>query len=699
MHRKPAAKFLAALPRGWNHPIGIAALGSLSALLACAPLFAATAPVTAPGDPLLPPATPVLKEILVTAPPDADSNGGSSLSALQAGDLQIHDAQDLSGLSPNLVYESGGEHSFNGIAGIRGLMNSLYFTDPTLVFYIDDVPYALPYTNQLNADSIDKIDLLKGPQGSIFGQNAPGGVIAVTQFQPTDLWAATVRNEYGSYESFKTFEQVSGPITQTVDFLASLHYDQRDGYLKNVTLGTRPDGQQEIEGRVALSWKPTDDLSFAFDAEQGSDHDGVQRFTPLSGPRDQISSQLDGATDSQSGLQSFKTTYETDDFRLLLISSHRSYDLDPDTVDLAFGAAPEPSTIAIDENQYMEEVRIESKEDADLKWSGGTSYQRVVLVPQSSQILSPGVGGASSTHEIFDSYAMFGQIEFKPFNKFSVQLGNRVQFDARSGTRSLVNPDSSQFFDREERQYFNVAPNVEATYQLSAHHALFASTGLTFRPGGYAPFAAAETLQPYGSEKTWANSAGWRADGWEQRVSTSLTLFWNQTYNYQLERYTYPLVDVVNVPEVSSRGIEWELEIKPIPTVTLQTQVGYTLATFDSYHDAVTGQSYAGNRVPYVPEETLLLAATYRHPLGWMAHIDYRGFGSTYFDQTNNPLYRQDAYGLLAMKLGYETTHWSAYLYGENLADIQYDTLIDSGLGVQVPGDPRTLGIGMALKW
>jgi len=185
----------------------------------------------------------------------------------------------------------------------------------------------------------------------------------------------------------------------------------------------------------------------------------------------------------------------------------------------------------------------------------------------------------------------------------------------------------------------------------------------------------------------------------DDRFTTSLTLFWNETHDYQLERYTFPLVNIVNVPEVSSRGVEWNIQFKPVPELTLESEIGYTLATFDDYHDGVTGQDYAGNRVPYVPEETLMLGATYRHPTGWMAHVDFRGFGPTYYDQANSPLYRQTDYGLLASKIGYESKHWSAYVYGENLTGTQYDTLIDSGLGLQVPGDPRTVGIGLDLKW
>ncbi|WP_162274627.1 TonB-dependent receptor plug domain-containing protein [Verrucomicrobium sp. GAS474] len=640
----------------------------------------------------------ILQPTVVTAQPDSDL-GGETLSSLQLRDLNVTSAQDLTALSPNVTSLDGGAHSFNSIMGSRGLMNSLYFTDPTLVLYVDDVPFTNSYANHLNSDSIATLNILKGPQGSSFGHNGSAGVIEVKQVQPTDFWTATSNNEYGSHEHYKTFEQVSGPLSKDVSFLASTRYEQRDGYLKNVTLNTHPDGQQDLQGRVALRWQPTTRLSFDLNLEQEEGHDGVQRFVPLSGPRYQIATQVDGKNDIQSNLQSLKTTYDAEEFQVLFITSHRLFDLSPNRTDLGFGGSPILSEIDIQNNQYVQELRIRSKNIDSFHWFAGVSYEHVTIEPNTAQVFSGGVSTFSRTHQTNNGYASFGQIEFCRLEKLTIQVGGRIELDERSGNRAYVDTSGNRFFDRQDRQYLNAATTINGTYTISDHHSILASSGLTFRPGSFAPFAGATTLEPYGSEKTWANSIGWQVNALEKRLTSTVSAFWNKTYDYQLERYTFPLVDVVNIPAVSSRGIEWNLEGKPLKELTLQAGVGFTLATFDSYHDGVTGQSYARNRVPYVPEETFLLGATYRHSTGWMMHVDYRGIGQTYFEQSNNPLYEQPAYGLLAAKIGYETKHWSLYVYGENLAETRYATLIDSGLQTQVPGDPRTVGIGLDLSW
>jgi len=624
---------------------------------------------------------------------------GSTLSSSQLKDLQVDSALKLNGLAPNVVYQGGGARGFNAISGVRGLMNSLYFTDPTLVFYVDDVPYLVPYSVELEPDSIRQLSLLRGSQASRFGTNAPGGVVQIEQTQPTSVWAAKATSDYGSYDHAREFAEVSGPVSKELSFLASGLYDRRGGYLENTTRGTRPDSQEETEGRVALRWAPQRELTFDLNLQRGTTDDGVQRFTPLSGPPGQIASRTDGRSDSQSGLESLRVAYDADDYRVLFVSSHRSYSLGPNVVDMAFGRPSVPSEFDVDQDQYVQELRVSSTGEAEWKWSGGLSYQRLFVTPRAIQGVAPGIAEYSVQEGTYDSYALFGEVERKVSDAFSLRFGNRLQLDSRSASRSYTDAFGRMFPDRQTRQYAGMAPTLSGSYDLDGRNRLFASSGLAFRPGGYGPFASATTLQPYGEERTWENSVGWKTEAWEKKVSSTVTLFWNETYGYQLERYDFPVDNVVNVPEVSSRGVEWEGEYRPIPSLALQAQVGYTRATFADYRDGVSGRDYTGNRVPYVPTETGLVGATYRHPLGWMAHVDCRWFGKTDFDPADTPLYEQSAYALLAARVGYEAKHWSVYLYGENLTDTRYDTLIFPLVGAQVPGDPQTFGVRAEVSW
>ena len=628
-----------------------------------------------------------------------DIQGESELSQEELNDLGVKAADDLDELRPNFVYRGGGERSFNGIEGERGMMNSLYFTDPAVVLYVDDVPYSAPFTNYIQPDATSSLTFIQGPEAAGYGMNGPAGIIDIQQDKPTNYWKGILSNEYGSYDYYKSFLEVSGPVTQKLSFLGSFNYESRDGYLINTSLGTHPDWEQEIGGRFALRWEPYSALTLDLNIEQRSDQDGSQRFTPLSGSRYDTPDLLDGRNDIQAGVQSLRTEYRTDDYTAVFISSHRSYDLNPNLNDFGLGGPPVPSELDFRQEQYVQEFRLQSGEESALHWKTGFLAEHIDLYPASSQVLPGGVLTTSNTSENENSGAIFGEVGYKPVQPLTVTFSDRFQVDIRSGNRTFLAPGGYTVQDARGSSYLNTAPKLSIVLECTKTISLSASSGLTFRPGGYAPFAGAATLQPYGDEQTWANQVGASAKFWDKRITLSGDLFWNETRDYQLERYNYPLIDVVNVPWVAARGVEGGIEIKPCNDLTLNAQFGYTEATFQDYHDGVTGQSLAGNAVPYVPQFTALVAATYRRPKGWLAHVDFRGLGDTDFDQANTPSLRQASYGLLGARIGYEARHWAVYLYGENLTNTQYDTMIDSGLGVQVPGAPQTIGMKVDLKW
>ena len=642
-----------------------------------------------------------MSPVVVTAiapSPLPDETGESNVSRERLLNLQVKSPNDLSGLSPDLVTLGSGERGFGSITSMRGLANSPIFTDPAVVYYIDGVPSGSPLMNTFDWHEVASLNVWKGPQEIRFGRNAPAGVIEIESDAPKPYFSSTATVDYGSYNSRDVFGEFTEPIKGSdVSVLASFHAASRDGYLENTTLGTHPDGQNEIGGRFALRWAPsTTPWTFDLNVAQTDDDDGVQPLTPLSGPRYQIASREDGSSQLQNGVQSLQARHEGDDVETTLVSSHRSYSLGPNRIDLGFGAASFVDATSLKEDQYTQEVRVASKGDAALPWQAGASYQRVGFSGTTD------LGGTSTLalDTTDDQYAAFGSVTVKPLEKLSLTLGNRFQADDKEGGRldtSLFLPATT---DRQEHIWLNFAPKVEASYEAAKDVKVFASSGLAFRPGGYAAAPSTTTrVESYGSERTWANEIGIGYEAPRQWFKASASLFWNETYGYQLERYKTPLVDVVNAPEVASRGAEWQAELRPIETLTLDANVGYTLSTFVAYRDGVTRQDYRGLNVPYIPRMTWLAEATYRHPQGWIAHADARGLGDTDFDQANAPLYRQGAYLLLGGRIGYEAPHWAVYLYGENLTNTQYDTMIDSSLNARIPGTPRTVGIEAKLKW
>jgi iron complex outermembrane receptor protein len=133
--------------------------------------------------------------------------------------------------------------------------------------------------------------------------------------------------------------------------------------------------------------------------------------------------------------------------------------------------------------------------------------------------------------------------------------------------------------------------------------------------------------------------------------------------------------------------------------VTFAATLGITDVTLREFTDPFTGTSYAGKRAPYTPAFDANLSVTYRTGTGWFAGAEVAVVGKTFYDESQDPAFAQDERATVGARLGYEAARWRVSLYGENLTDERYYSLIIPGVGHGVPGAPRTYGIETVVKW
>ncbi|HEY8967330.1 MAG TPA: TonB-dependent receptor [Candidatus Methylacidiphilales bacterium] len=650
---------------------------------------------------------PLPEVVVVGETPGEDplSSASSSADARRLRDLAIVSPQEAAVVAPNLAIREGPTGSSGSVTAARGAANAVYYTDPAVVYYVDDVPSAAAAMNVFDLHSVSTLAFLPGSQGDLFGANGPAGVLDIRQRQPGDVFSARAEGGYGSFDRRDAFAEVTGPVALpdgygTLAVLGSGFYTARDGYLRNTTLGIRPDNAQETGGRLALRYRPAKDSPWQLDlqASRIDDVDGAPRFTPLSGPRYVVASQVNGSSDLENEVESIKLRHAGDEVETTVIASHRANLLDPQRVDLGFGGAPNLVTLVNRRDQYTGEIRLAPADKSGfLSWRAGAFYQHVDFTGRSG-----GTGGANYLMGLAsrtDTAALLGAAIVRPAPDVTLTLGARAEADMRSFVRN----DAGAFgtgFARREGTWANAAPKAEAEWDATKEIRTFASSGLAFRPGGFGAFPSlGRDVLSYDTERTWENQIGaqWTASGGKAKIGG--TLFWNESYDYQMEVYGFPSSATLNVPETSARGAEMTAEIEPADGLTLRSALGFTDATFVRYTDPGTGKDASGLNVPYIPRGTFLLEATYRHPVGWFVHGDVRGQGNTDFAPLNGALYRQDAYALLGARIGYETRRWSVALYGENLADKGYDVFVDAGVRARISGAPRTFGVDAKVEW
>jgi outer membrane receptor protein involved in Fe transport len=252
------------------------------------PLSGAPVATPAPGAPLVAPA-PVasnnqLGEIIVTANKRSQSlnNVGLSINAAdgnQLAALGVRDTGDLVKISPGLTFTKSQDGT--PLFTIRGVGFNDYTlgASPAVSVYVDQVPLTYSAYTQGATLDLERVEVLKGPQGILFGQNSTGGAINYIAAKPTKDFEAGIKGSYGRFNTFDGEAYVSGPITSNLGFRLAGSTTQSDDWQYSYTRKASLGSQNIFRGRLLLDWKPTDTLSFLFSANgwhNGSDTQAAQ---------------------------------------------------------------------------------------------------------------------------------------------------------------------------------------------------------------------------------------------------------------------------------------------------------------------------------------------------------------------------------------------------------------------------------------
>jgi outer membrane receptor protein involved in Fe transport len=186
----------------------------------------------------------------------------------------------------------------------------------------------------------------------------------------------------------------------------------------------------------------------------------------------------------------------------------------------------------------------------------------------------------------------------------------------------------------------------------------------------------------------------------DKSVTLAARAFDYEIRDYQIER-SFSATDyfVATAPRARSTGAEIEAKWRLSSPWTVALNAGFTDATLLEFHDPLTGVSYAGDRAPYTPSYTAGISASYRRPEGLFAAGSVAAKGRTYYTESENPTYAQGAYLVASMRAGFESPRWRLTVYVENAAGKGYYTLIIPGVNSGAPGDPRTFGSELAIKF
>ena len=638
--------------------------------------------------------------IVVTAEktPEVVQDVPISLTVLTEDELEDADITSLDGIAGNTPnfssFSATGSRSF-AFYSIRGLSNQNFGSRDPVAFYVDDIPYDYGSFIDLDLPDLQQVEILRGPQNTLYGRSSQAGVVNITTRKPTNEFSFNSTVGYGSEENLDLRAGISGPIIEDELFYRlSGNYERRDGFYDNSFLDEEYDEKSGGTGRAQLRWTPTENWDVSLNASFEDYQDGAYPFVALDDddPFD-IEQDVNGFSALSTNSQSLKVAYLQPDFRVTSITTRRfsdqaaDGDLDLTTLDAVTNGSAFDSTV------WTQELRLQSPEDADqLQWIVGGYFESrefdnngsaSVFGDDAAAIFGPTVIPGSSTLLTSDSlsttWAAFGQVSYRPIDPLSLTVG--LRYENTDSTLSRLEqvfrisgfPDTPLLaFNDVEQSTDALLPRFAVDYRLSPEATVYGTIARGYRPGGVNVFADNEASLRFGAERSWNYEVGVKTTWLDDRLGVNLSFFHNPVTNYQVATFDpFTLfTDSVRNADVSITGLELDVRATPVEGLDLIAGLGLVDAEFTSFIDPNTGTNFDGNSLPYVPEFTYNVAAQYRAPFGLFARLELQGVGKTFFEEAN--VVEQDPYAVVNARLGYEFDQYGVYLFANNLFDTRY---------------------------
>lgn len=652
----------------------------------------------------------------------------------------------------NLVETQNSGNAFIIIRGITQARNS----EPSVAVVIDGVQQVNPAAFNQELVDIAQIEVLKGPQGGLYGRNAIGGAIIITSQKPTDEFSGSIKAGIDNGFGWNVRAGLSGPLSDTLKYRVSGSYRDTKGYLRNTFLNEDADPVKDLSVRGNLLFEPgngwTADLraSYARLETQALYFNIVNDVNDVSLP---IRVNNRGINNRDILNIAAKFAYEGDGFTATSITSYDTvkeiltgdaFDFRPVNESFLFRPANSPFGfglgfgIDIAQSQYLnvkavsQEIRIESPKNDKLFWMFGGYYIDTQRFISTGNLVDFGQGvfpvyrspstNPSSPQQTFlaDSqnnfaWALFANLGYEFSEQFRVDTSLRYDRDKRVNTTLtptvfLPNvPGFPQGVTGEKRRatFDDLQPKVTLTYQPSEDVTLYGGYSRGFRSGGFNQTGVGGVASSNGIVGVSDIFKDETASTFEVGVKTRLLdrkLTLNAAAYSTDSKNSYFFVflaanstqNLGNVPKTKIQGFEIEANFRPTSDLQLNAAAGYTFSEIKEFPDA----SAIGNEAPLISRYTYNLGVQYTpkltDTLDGLFRVDYRRTGKTWWEPFNTTV-RQPV-DLVDARLGVNSDSWSMAAFASNLFNEKYNAEFSPG-GFVFKARPRIYGLEASYKF
>jgi len=646
----------------------------------------------------------------------------SVISGPELDRMQVKRVDDIKFAAPNIIIEQNTGTSSGAKIFMRGVGadESMFTNDPAVALYIDDV--YIPRQNGAMFDlyDVERIEVLRGPQGTLYGRNATGGAIRYISRKPTGESKLALDGSIGNLGRRDARVSFATRIGETLDVSAAALSRQRDGILKDITHNRMVNDQDVLAGRLSLAstWGEASYATLSIDRLR-------ERSTPAWG----TPVALDANGNQVPRLGSFyKTETDTlglndiDQFGVALtnetdfgafswrsIAHYRTLDhhfyMDVD------GTAQTRYHLEQDQRQNQKgyEAQFTSQLDGPFSWVAGVfAFKEHNDQPTRSDIFVR--GGTNYIAQDTSAYAIYAQGDYKFTDKLTLTLGGRYSYESKDFSVRAVKANGEPNFSKNMRNSWN-RPDWKAllSYNFNDNVMGYASVTTGFKSGGFnGRGSTPATLVQVDAETLRAYEIGIKSTLWDNRLRLNGNYYRLDYDGIQLAAVNPEGIFVVtNATGALIQGIELEAEAQ----LTRGLKLNATLGTIDSEYQkykAINAAYFRGHPMKNAPELQWTFGSSYVQPLG-NADLVF----SAQARYTDEYYQNQDASRLIMRKAGHEynariayeprDAEWSVALWGKNLSNEFASTggfdIAGLGVGVIYPNVPRTYGVEFSYRF
>ena len=669
----------------------------------------------------------VLDQIVVSARRVSESlqEVPLAITALSGDDLerqQVNDIRDLQGLVPNLhLYNTAGTNNAAAVF-IRGIgqPNQLYSFDPGVAVYVDEVYSARLQLGLVQALDIERVEVLRGPQGTLYGKNTTGGAIKFYTRQPSDSLEGSTSISAGNYDRLDLRGMLNVPLGEGAALRANAFYTRRDGYYFNRFSNEDSGGIDSFTGRAALSFQPTENLDVNLSLDHTRDRSESVFGTPLLSfppfptlPPFEADANHPSLNSQDSTGVSATATLALNAVTLKSISGYRQLEfaqnLDLDGFPIAI--------LESEQRQKSEQFSQELQALFDIGDRGNAILGAYYFRERSQQTTDTfGQVTHNSTDQTTESLAAFVNVKYALTDQLTASGGIRFSEESKDWVNDLP-PYLNQFHTSDS--WTNWTSRFALDYQFSPDVLGYVSYADGFKAGGFNPqYIGGSAQRPsYDPETVRSYELGIKSQPapW---LTINTALFYNDFEDYQalvtvIDPFFsellggIPIGTTTNAGGFESHGAEIEVYARPSQRLTLSGNLAYFENSYSDFNDPGTGADLSSNKLPNAPRWQSGLNAEYTLPVGNDARIRFGGtvaYRSNYYlSVINDSLMNQDGYARVDAHIAFDLNDAVTFtLAGRNLTEEAY--LVDA-FGLRplyvtgYYGEPRVVSISATARF